>query len=60
MDLEACVIELTLLDALYGHLAAREQLTCEQFPLHLLLAEPHWSDGRKQGPRNPRAWPALS
>ena len=59
MDLAACVIELTLLNALYGHLAAWEQLTHEQFPLHLLLAEPRWSEGRKQGPCNPRAWPAL-
>lgn len=33
MDLAACVIELTLLNALYGHLAAWEQLTHEQFGL---------------------------
>ena len=53
--LEACVVELTLLNALYGHLDAWEQLTHEQFPSHLLLAEPHWNDGSKQGPCSPRA-----
>lgn len=53
MDLAACVIELTLLNALYGHLAAWEQLTHEQFPLHLLLAEPRWSKAENKDPATP-------
>lgn len=40
MGLAACTVGWTLVNALYGHLAAWEQLIHKQFPLHLVLAEP--------------------
>lgn len=47
MGLAACAVGSTLLNALYGHLAAWEQLPREQFPSHLLPAEAYWSVGGK-------------
>lgn len=41
MGLVACTVGWTFLNALYGHLAAWEQLIHERFPFHLILAEPY-------------------